>query len=176
MASGLIFDPLKLLRLAPLITTTTTLTYAGNEFFYLSNFLAPEHGDKSSDILPTYFKRMFNTGIWIVIGMNSLTITSSVVNLVTLPPSPGSLFSRLVPRSTPSGRWLYGAGLFFTVMHFAFVPFVAYPVRDIIEDRSRSQSTRDLRKWLDVHRTRVLTADLPGWLCFLAGVLAMVSV
>jgi len=69
-----------------------------------------------------------------------------------------------------SSRW-YAAGLAFTVLHFAFVPFIAFPIRDIIEDRSRGESTRDMRRWLDIHRIRVFVADIPSWASFLAAVL-----
>ncbi|KAL1956756.1 hypothetical protein VTO42DRAFT_6809 [Malbranchea cinnamomea] len=177
MASGLIFDPLKLLRLTPLLTSTTSLTYAGNEHLYLSNFLAPQHKEKSDAILPSYFRRLFNVGVWIVIGVNAVTIGSALVNVATLSPSPssGGMLSRIFPGKMPSARWFYGAGALFQVLHFAYVPLVAYPVRDIVEGRS-NESTREMKKWLDVHRIRVLTTDLPGWLSFLAAVLATISV
>ncbi|KAL5343993.1 hypothetical protein BJX70DRAFT_352361 [Aspergillus crustosus] len=162
MASGLFFDPIKLLRIAPLITTTSSLVYAWDEHWYLSGFLLPEYKQESNAILPRYFRRFFEQGIWVIAGLNTLTISSSITNLLVDRP----LLDRL-----QSSRW-YWAGLGFTVCHFLFVPLVADPIRDIIEDRLKGESTKDLKKWIDIHKIRVLVTDLPGWLSFLAAALA----
>ncbi|KAL6232481.1 hypothetical protein BDW75DRAFT_19527 [Aspergillus navahoensis] len=161
MASGLFFDPIKLLRMAPLVTTTASLMYAWDEHWFLSGFLRPEYKQHSDAMLPRYFRRFFEQGIWIIASLNTVTLTSSITNL---------LVDRPVLDRLGSSRW-YWAGLGFTVCHFLFVPLIAYPIRDIMEDRSKGASTKDLKRWIDIHRIRVLVADLPGWLSFFAAVL-----
>ncbi|PGH16122.1 hypothetical protein AJ80_05337 [Polytolypa hystricis UAMH7299] len=169
MASGLFFSPQKLLHLTPLITATSSLTYAHDENFYLSNFLYPAHQPLSNQILPSYFSRMFNTGVWIVIGTHAVNIGSAIATLVSLKNQTGGGSGIL---NSQAGKW-YTAGLILSIAHFAFVPFVAYPVRDIVEDRSEGKSTGGLKRWLDVHRVRVLLVDLPCWMCFLAAALVV---
>ncbi|KAF7114707.1 hypothetical protein CNMCM5793_009658 [Aspergillus hiratsukae] len=142
MASRLFFDPMKLLRLAPLVTTTSSLMYAWDEYWFLSGFLRPEYKHHSEAMLPRYFRRFFEQGIWIIASLNTLTLSSSVANL---------LIDRLALDRLGSSRW-YCAGLGFTVCHFLFVPLIAYPIRDIMEDRSKGQSTKDLKRWIDIHR------------------------
>lgn len=163
MASGLFFDPLKLLRLAPLVTTTSSLTFAWDEHWYLSGFLRPEHRQHSEAMLPSYFRRFFEQGIYIIAGLNMLTIGTSIANLL--------LIDRDAPSHAPSGKCFYWAGLSFTIAHFIFAPLVAYPIRDIIEDRSQGKSTGILKRWLEIHHIRVLVVNLPGWASFLAAVL-----
>ena len=165
MASGLFFDPLKLLRIAPLLTSTSSLVYAWDEHFFLSGFAHLEHKEETNKILPSYFRRFFNQGIYIVVGLNTLTISTAVSNLLT---------DRPVLDRLQSSRW-YWAGLGLTACHFAFVPFIAEPIRDMFEGRSKGNSTKDLQRWLDIHRIRVLVADLPAWVSFLGAVLSTIS-
>lgn len=167
MASDFFFDPLKLLRVAPLLTTTSTLVYAWDEHWYLSGFLHSEHQhrEETKKILPGYFRRFFEQGVFIIAGLNTLTISTAITNLLT---------DRPVLNHLRSSRW-YWAGLGFTICHFLFVPLIAYPIRDIMEDRSKGNSTKDLRRWIDIHRIRVLMADLPAWISFLGAVLSTIS-
>ncbi|CAI7603783.1 unnamed protein product [Penicillium viridicatum] len=104
MASGLFFDPLKLLRVAPLLTTTSALLYAWDEHWYLSGFLRSEHKSETETILPSYFRRFFEQGVFIIAGLNTLTVSTSVANL---------LIDRPVLDRLRSSRW-YWAGLGFT--------------------------------------------------------------
>ncbi|EKV19721.1 hypothetical protein PDIG_01680 [Penicillium digitatum PHI26] len=164
MASGLFFDPLKLLRVAPLLTTTSALLYAWDEHWYLSGFLRSEHKAETETVLPSYFRRFFEQGIFIVAGLNTLTVSTSVANLLT---------DRPVLDRLRSSQW-YWAGLGFTACHFLFVPLIAYPIRDIIENRSQGKSTKDLQRWIDIHRIRVFVADLPAWMSFLVAVLSTI--
>ncbi|RMZ76369.1 hypothetical protein DV738_g4978, partial [Chaetothyriales sp. CBS 135597] len=165
MASGLFFDPVKLLRVAPLLTTTSLLVYAWDEHFYLSGFLHNEHKAEVEKILPSFFRRFFEQGIYVILGLNALTVSTTIGNLLT----ESAALDRL-----GSSKW-YWAGLGFTACHFVFVPLVAYPIRDIVEDRSKGKSTKDLKRWLDVHRIRVLVADLPACLSFLGALLSTIS-
>ncbi|KAJ5943625.1 hypothetical protein N7516_003793 [Penicillium verrucosum] len=148
MASGLFFDPLKLLRVAPLLTTTSALLYAWGEHWYLSGFLRSQHKSETETILPSYFRRFFEQGIFgifIVAGLNILTLSSSVANL---------LIDRPVLDRLQSSRW-YWVGLVFIIFRLLSVPLITYPIRDIIENRSQGESTKDLQHRIDMHRIRV---------------------
>lgn len=50
-----------------------------------------------------------------------------------------------------------------TASHLLFVPRIAITAPAIIEDHSKGQSTRDLERWLAVHRVRTWTVDLAAW-------------
>lgn len=165
MASGLFFDPLKLLRVAPLLTSTSTLVFAWDENWYLSLLVGSKHQDEVNKMLPSYFTRFFETGIFILAGLNTLTVSTTIGNLMN---------DRPVLNHLKSSRW-YWAGLAFTLFHFAFVPTIAYPIRDIMEDRSKGNSTKDLQKWLDIHRIRTLVADLPAFVSFVGAALSAFS-
>ncbi|RDW71018.1 hypothetical protein BP6252_07581 [Coleophoma cylindrospora] len=165
MASKLFFDPLVLLRVAPLITSTASLMFAADEHFFLTKFLAPEDREKSNAILPGWFSRMFHSGVIIVIGLNTLTTGTSIANLVFKSESLAS-----------TGRQFYTAGLAFGLAHYLFVPIIAYPIRDIVEDRSHGESTKDLKKWIDINLLRTLTVDLSCWASFFAAVLTTLHV
>lgn len=84
-------------------------------------------------MLPQYSRKSFDGGIFIFIGLDSFTVSSSA-NLLTDQP---------LLRYLGWSRW-YWARLGFNVLHFAFVPLVAYSVRNIIEDRSKGHSIEDL--------------------------------
>lgn len=161
MASRAFFDPINLLRLAPLVTSTCTLMYAFDEYMFLSTFLHRDHRKQSNAILPSWFKRWFEKGIFVVVGLNAATIIITLFNIF-------SAYNQEIR------KW-YWAGLGFTIAHLAFVPVIMYPIRDIIEDRSHGQSTRDLQRWINIHLLRVLIADLPGWASYSAGVVAMMG-
>ncbi|KAI9872626.1 MAG: hypothetical protein M1830_001401, partial [Pleopsidium flavum] len=87
MASQKLFDPMKMFRLAPLITTTASLMYAIGEHMFLSTFLHRNHREQSNVILPSWFKQWFNSGVLVVAGLNTATIASTLSYLY----NPGEL-------------------------------------------------------------------------------------
>ncbi|PGH08160.1 hypothetical protein GX51_01314 [Blastomyces parvus] len=167
MASTLLLDPHKLLRIAPLLTATATLTLANDQNLHLAPFLHPSHRAKANALLPSYFNTWFHRALRYLLPLYGLTIASSVANI--------RYFDPQALQARGAKAW-YVAGLTFTVLHFAFVPLVMYPVRDIVEDRSGGKSAEDLERWLFVHRIRSVVVDAPGWACFLVGVLKTVVV
>ncbi|KAJ5978306.1 hypothetical protein N7501_001648 [Penicillium viridicatum] len=103
---GAFFDPLKLLRVAPLLTTTSALLYAWDEHWYLSGFLRSEHKSKTETILPSYFRRFFEQGVFIIAGLNTLTVSTSVAHLLIDRP--------VLDRLRSNGTELAWASLFVT--------------------------------------------------------------
>ena len=93
--------------------------------------------------------------------MHTLTLGTSIANLP---------MQRLMLQRVGSSRW-YGAGLAFALAHFAFVPWVAHPIEEIVKGKSKEESTTHLRRWLYIHRVRSLLVDLPAWASFLVAAL-----
>ncbi|KAI0803892.1 hypothetical protein GGR55DRAFT_380547 [Xylaria sp. FL0064] len=156
MASKAFFDPLVLLRVAPVVTTTMAMRFSHDQYFFLGNFLAPPHRDKANDIVPSYFTTFFMRGIWDIGILYTLTPAIGITNFY----------------SHPNGAWKwYAAGTALALFHLAFAPFVMYKVKGLADDEPKGQGNKLLRQWLDVHILRSWLADVPAWLCFTIGCL-----
>ncbi|PLB40355.1 putative integral membrane protein [Aspergillus candidus] len=165
MASGLIFDPTALLRVAPLASSTGTVAHAVLELFAFSSFVQPHTRKDADGLLPRVFPYVFNRAVCTVVALNLTTVVSSIANIRSLRHrSPWPL-----SRST-----FYWAGLVAAIGHMLFVPLVAKPVQRIFESSDEDgQPSRDMERWLAIHRVRMLVADLPGWLAFVGAVLVV---
>ncbi|KAL5359746.1 putative integral membrane protein [Aspergillus floccosus] len=162
MASGLVFDPIRLLRVAPLASSTASLVYATTELIVNNGFLQPEIRSKSNQLLPRWYSYMFNRGIWVVVGLNMTTVWTSVASL---------WLDARRPDGARPGSIFYWIGLAGAIGHMLFIPWVATPIQNMVEDRNEEGATREMETWLSVHRVRMLVADLPAWLGFGAAVL-----
>ncbi|GAD99428.1 integral membrane protein, putative [Paecilomyces variotii No. 5] len=157
MASGAFFDPLKLLRVAPLVSSTAALWFAVDQEVFLSNFQQSVHGDKANAILPTYWKILLPKALWILGALHTVTVGTSIANI--------ALQGEKL-RSLGATRWYWG-GVVFSVAHFTFAPLVMYKIKDIVEDNTKGHSTRVLAKWLRVHRIRTVLVDFVAFTSFL---------
>ncbi|KAJ9623968.1 hypothetical protein H2203_005415 [Taxawa tesnikishii (nom. ined.)] len=150
MASSLSLSPpqLRLLRLAPLLTSTATLWFAVDEDFFLSILPALSHQQQPQQpqqpgssrnlrrpdvdttalrsTLPAYFARFFFGGFRYLIPLNLLTLGTAGLNLYL----------------SPAGRTWFRAGLALQLAHFAFVPAVMYPVQRLAETARRNTEGR----------------------------------
>uniref|UniRef100_A0A060T4B2 ARAD1C03124p n=1 Tax=Blastobotrys adeninivorans TaxID=409370 RepID=A0A060T4B2_BLAAD len=161
MASGRIipdFDIVKLIRVAPLISSTATLVHALAELNFLGAMVHPNTREKCNEIVPKVFRNYFSAGVQYVIAYGLTSVSLSIVNLVGQYSVSGA-----------SRQW-YMAGMAYAVAHYLFLPKVASPVRDIIEDASQGKSTEDLDRWLSIHRVRMAVADIPAWLCYILAI------
>ncbi|KAK2802396.1 hypothetical protein FQN50_007393 [Emmonsiellopsis sp. PD_5] len=183
---------LPLLRAAPLASSTASLIHATAELATNSAFLDPSIRSLSNQVLPIWFSHVFNRLVWVVVGLKSVTIATTVGNI-------------LVGRRAGGGSttW-YWVGLAGAVGHLMFVPWVAGPVGRIVnrrkggekgekggkggekgnggdkgevegegEGEGEVEATREMERWVSVHRVRMVVADLPGWLgCLMAVVTA----
>lgn len=164
MASGLIFDPLALLRAIPLASSTGTLVCATGEHIHNSAWVQPELRGKSNSLLPRWYSYVFPRGVSLVLVLNLTSIGSAVANLLTSGPRP-----RPLPLSRTTFYW---AGLFSAVSHLLFVPWVAPRIQRIVEDlEGEREPTREMEAWLGYHHIRMLLADAPAWLAFVGAVL-----
>ncbi|KAJ9272524.1 hypothetical protein DTO271D3_7122 [Paecilomyces variotii] len=157
MASGAFFDPLKLLRVAPLVSSTAAVWFAVDQDLFLSNFQQPLHEDKANAILPTYWKILLPRALWILGTLHTVTVGTSVANI--------ALQGEKL-RSLNATRW-YWSGVLFSLAHFTFVPLVMYKIKDIVEDNTKGYSTKILAKWLRVHRIRSVLVDFVAFASFL---------
>jgi hypothetical protein len=172
MASGLILNPHLLLQTLPLATSTATLAHALLELTTNTAFLIPSLQPTSDKVLPKWFSHVFNRAVWTVLALNMGTITSAA----------GTLFlNRYYPQRPLQTTAFYWVGLAGAVGHLVFVPFVAGPVKRIVEDVAVTEdlgesgvgASVDMRRWVGVHRVRMVVADLSAWVAFLGAVLTL---
>lgn len=154
-----------LIRCTPLLSTTTSLTFALCEELYLRPYttLCPSSRDSANAMLPAYIRGWFRPGFTVILTLYPLTWVTATANLV-------------LTGHRPSPRvWsLYSAGLFFSIAHMLWGP----KAKGLL-DRIRAQQHRlhaddsvaVLKTWLRLNAARSLLVDLPGWACFFAGFL-----
>lgn len=71
---------------------------------------------------------------------------------------------------------LYFSGAVFALAHFAFVPAVAWKLRNIMEDEGGKErnSTETLVRWLKVHRLRKWSVDFLALGSFVGATMAAI--
>lgn len=164
MASGLFIDPRKLLIIAPVATSASTFWFAVDQSVMLSFFLDPAQKASSNAVLPHFFKKLLPGALVILFSLNGLSAAMAITNIVQQ--------SELLTQHDAS-KW-YWSGLIFSIAHFAFAPAVMYKIQDITGNKT-NDSTAVLRRWLTVHRIRMLTVDLLSLLSFVIGACSVVN-
>ena len=164
MASGIIFDPYVLLRLAPALTSTATLIFGHDHDLLMQPFLDESARDKSNAVLPHWIKPYMARAVYFVFTVYPLTASLAIANALTRNPS-----------NETATTW-YWAGLAFTLGHFAFAKRALDAMNAISADESKGNSTKDLKKWLDNNLLRSLSVDLPGWASFVVAALLSLKV
>ena len=159
MASGLFFDPMTLLRLAPIITSTASLTFAHDQDLFFRPFIHESQRQKSNAFLPGWSKEALPRAFWVIFALYPTTAALTLTNIYT--------------GDAGEARKFYWAGLAFTFGHFLF-GMKALRLLDAIEnDKSKGNSTQDMKSWLDNNTLRSFSVDLPGWISFICA--AMIS-
>lgn len=154
MASGLFFDPLVALRVAPLVSSTCTLLYAWDQQFFFGALNAPERRTISQPVLSPYFRAAFYPGLVFVVSVLGVTTWSSIANLYT---------HRAALHANQSFVW-YVAGAVLSASHLLFVPAIASSCKALIDtDSKESDASAALDKWLSINRLRMWTVDLAAW-------------
>lgn len=151
MASKRVFDPLVILRVAPLLSSTCTLLYAYDQHFFLGMMNEPETRRHSKAMLPAYFTTFFKRGVVFVVSMLAMTTWGSVANLYS---------DRTTLRSKGS-LWWYMGGAAFSTGHLLFIPFVAPSVAAVTQGEGDVNDRLD--EWLSVNKLRMVTVDLAAW-------------
>lgn len=184
-----------LLRIAPLLSTTASLTHAYMEYITTSSFLtappttsslsrsmlsgvepSPSPKNKSevaraSEVVaPVWFVNFFNRGVWSVIGLNSITLVSAAPNLWVVEGGVGG-----------QATTFYLVGLGAACAHYFFVPMVAPAVERLFimcaKNEKREEGEKDasgavesVREWRDAHMLRMGSVDVIAWVSFLVGI------
>lgn len=165
MPSILDQDPVKLLRISPLILSTATLTFALCEAHFYSLFLHESLRSKSNTILPTWWKINFGRFMPVFAATYALNIALGTGNLMTR-----------TSELNDSGSWYYYLlGTVGTAAHFLWGTTDLQHIQDITEERTKGRSVEAMKDWLSMHRIRMLVADVPAWIGNFLGVLATIK-
>ncbi|XP_014558570.1 hypothetical protein COCVIDRAFT_65362, partial [Bipolaris victoriae FI3] len=117
-------------------------------------------------VIPAWFTTFFNTGIYSVVALNTLTLSFSLANIYLLRPS-------FTTRGSIGRRW-YAIGAVATAAHYAFVPLVGRSVRALVGlcngEEGEGRAEEWLTEWRGWHGVRMGSVDLVGWGCFVVGV------
>ena len=160
MATGAFVDPIKVLRLAPLVTSTASLAFAHDQDLFFSAWLHPSYRPEANALLPRWFHICLKRALRVIITLYPLSTLFAAANLYTC--------------SEKSIRIWYWSGLAFTAGHFLVFGRRALGLLDKVQyEKEKGQCTRDLREWLDMNFWRSLGVDSLGWVCF--GVAAVKS-
>ncbi|KAI1410728.1 hypothetical protein F5Y13DRAFT_167226 [Hypoxylon sp. FL1857] len=160
MASGAFFDPLTLLRVAPLVTSTASLVIANDSHIFLSSLVSlKKQRAQVNEIAPRYFEAFFWKGLPLIFGTFGLSIAFGLTNIYSKPYA--------------ASRGWYAAGTALGLLHFAFVPKIMWTVKDAIEAKEdpNGGSADAIQRWLNVHYVRMALSDIPSWACFAIAVL-----
>ena len=157
------FNALGLLRLAPLINSTASLTFAHDHDLFFRIFSHPDCKDKANTLIPpwmgVYMPRGLKRIIWFYLG----TFILALANILTVG-----------PEDSTSWYWL---GLVFTIGHVAIFGKQAVGLLNSMkDDGSKGSGTADMAAWVDMNVYRTLLVDIPGWLCYLTAALSFVKV
>ena len=169
MASGIVLDPIRLLRLAPLITSTASAIYSSTELIVNAAFLQPSIRPKSNQVLPHWFSHVFNRGATIVVTLITLTTSATLANIYSSYQQHGQNGFSSLPFSTK----MYGLGVTLALSHLAFIPLVSKPIQHLLENSSKRGACDEMEDWLRVHRIRWAVADFPACIAFIIAVLTI---
>ncbi|KAI0536060.1 hypothetical protein GGR58DRAFT_503691 [Xylaria digitata] len=144
-----------ILHLVPVITSTSSLWYAWDQYEQMTVFCQPELKGLSNQTLPQYFTLFFNRGVPRVLGLLATTALSCTAIL--------RYSSSALLREQGAFRW-YVAGFSLAVGQMAWAPSVLPPVRAIEHD-AKDKNVSQLEKWLRLHVWRSLPVDIGAWIC-----------
>ncbi|KAK7742651.1 hypothetical protein SLS63_000216 [Diaporthe eres] len=113
---------MSILHLVPVVTSTVSLWFAFDQYFFLGIFLHKDVETGAKHVLTPYWNTMIGTGLGYVVAPLVSTIASTVAILSTT--SAGLL------RDKGSYSW-YVASAFFAAGHFAFVSAILPKIRNL---------------------------------------------
>lgn len=144
------------LHLLPVVTSTVSLWFAFDQYFFLGIFLHKDVEPGAKHVLTPYWNTMIGTGLGYVIAPLVGTIASTATILNTT--------STELLQDKGSYSW-YIASIVLALGHFTFVPAVLPKIKSL----SNGGLTPALRQWMRVHVTRAVTVDLFCWVaCLIA--------
>ncbi|KAK7752936.1 hypothetical protein SLS62_005095 [Diatrype stigma] len=162
-----------LLRVAPLLASTSYVTYTVAEDLYLRPWgnLRSDLRAEANRLIPAYKDRWFPPSVAMVLTLYPLGIATAIANLVV----EGSRLdiSGASGANQRLAGCLYAAGAVLGALHFAFGPRDISIVKRISEkDKDNEASMVD---WVRMNLVRGLVADFPSWMCYFAGFMVAMS-
>lgn len=147
---------MSILHLVPIITSTVSLWFAFDQYFFLGIFLRKDVEPSAKHVLTPYWNTMIGTGLGYVIAPLVGTMTSTATILHTT--------STELLQEKGSYYW-YITSIALAAGHFAFVPVVLPKIKAL----SDGGLTPALRKWMHIHVTRSVTVYFVCWVaCVIA--------
>lgn len=159
---------LKLLRVAPLISSTAGLMCAWDQQFAFSSFIDPGVPQEAAGAtLPHWFPAIFRKLIWVVSIIHPL---GGVLGLANGLGSAGAALDKQT-------RALYLLGGFFAAAHLVYGK-TAMRIIGTIWDGSVSgnKNLGALYPWLRLNWWRIMTNNFPAVVCFLAALVGAIDV
>ncbi|DAA73057.1 TPA_exp: putative Integral membrane protein [Trichophyton benhamiae CBS 112371] len=169
MASGMLFDPMRLLRLAPLISSTGSVMYSTCELIMNSAFLHPTIRREADVVLPRWFNTVFQSGVAVVVGLITITSSTSIANIYLSYNNDLSITEGIM--ALPFSAKMYALGVTCALGHLTFIPWVAPPIERLRTNTSKRGGSAEMEDWLSVHRIRWAVADFPAWVAIFLAVL-----
>ncbi|GAW13745.1 hypothetical protein ANO14919_031340 [Xylariales sp. No.14919] len=152
-------------RLVPIMTTTSSLWYAWDQYEQITLFRHAELRSLSNQLLPRYFTSFFNRGAPRVLALLMGT-TFSCAAILQYSPAGVVHGSGAVP-------WYVG-GLSLAVAHLAWAPSI-FPLKNLIEKDAKEKNVTHIERWLRLHVWRSLTVDLGAWICCIVATVKTLS-
>lgn len=154
------FEPLAVLAIAPLVSSTCTLWYAFDQHHFLTIFTTHSE-DKFEKVIPDYFTQFFAAGLPRVLGLLGTTCLSVA----------GNYFYRHEALVTNHSLKWYLVGAALAVSHLSFAPLVLPQIKELQGKNEGCHKPRQvLSEWLYWHNLRTYTVDLAAWVCFAVAV------
>lgn len=145
-----------LLRLAPLLLSTATLTFAHDHDLFFRAMLAPRLKAQSTAFIPPLIDTYMLRG-----GLTIFTLYPSTLIL--------ALFNTWF--AGDSSFW-YGLGASCTVGHFLFAKWALGLLEEMRGDKS-GIGRDSMGEWVRMNVIRTMSVDTAGWVCYLVAVLKM---
>ncbi|KAJ7504390.1 hypothetical protein B0H11DRAFT_515606 [Mycena galericulata] len=152
---------LKLLRIFPVISSTVNLMWAYDEYAFLSSWMNTSYRAQADALLPHWFKTWMYTGTWLPAISFPMSIGVGLANI----------YRNRESLPTDALKW-YWLGVGFTAAHFLYAPKAIRLLSAIQAGGSDGKTTKPMGEWLNMHITRLMTADLPAFICFTVAALA----
>ena len=84
MASGMFFNPLVALRVAPVVSSACSILFARDQRLFFSVLKKSDERDQSGLLLPSYYQAFFKEGLRVAMVCTATTTCSCVCNLYVM--------------------------------------------------------------------------------------------
>ncbi|KAI1461937.1 hypothetical protein F4805DRAFT_188413 [Annulohypoxylon moriforme] len=158
---------LTLLRVAPLLASTSYITFTVSEDIYLRPLgsLRPDLRQETNRVIPAHRDRWEPPGLAMIFTLYPLGIGTAIANLVS---KHGSLdISGASGSNQRIAGYLYAAGAVFGALHFAFGPSDLAILKRISEKDKNNEKT--MAEWVRMNLIRGFCAEFPSWVCYFLG-------